>query len=191
MTGKILNIQSSGRLDDSLTRQLSDETIAHLNPTSVLTRDLAEGMPFVNEAWIGANFTPVADRIPEQVDTLAFSDSLVNELLDADTIVFGVPIYNFGVPAVLKAWVDMVARAGLTFRYTDNGPVGLIEGKRAIVMMASGGVPIGSDLDFASGYFRHVLGFIGITDVTIIAAEAPGGGVEEKLTAARTHIAAL
>ena len=75
----------------------------------------------------------MAARIPGQVDTLAFSDSLVNELLEADTIVFGVPIYNFGVPAVLKAWVDMVARAGLTFRYTDNGPVGLIEGKSCLL----------------------------------------------------------
>ncbi len=83
----------------------------------------------------------------------------------ADTLVIGLPIYNFGVPAALKAWVDQVARAGVTFRYTETGPKGLLTGKRAIIAVASGGTEAGSDVDFATGYIRHVLGFIGITDV--------------------------
>ena len=86
-------------------------------------------------------------------------------------MVIGSPIYNFGVPAALKAWIDMIARARKTFHYTDNGPEGLLTGKKAYVLMASGGTEVGSEIDFASGYLRHVLGFIGIDDVTIIAAD--------------------
>lgn len=191
MTNKILNIQSSGRHENSITRQLSDELIAALEPSEVVVRDLAQGLPFINEEWIGANFTSADERTTEQVETLALSDSLVDELSGADMLVLGVPIYNFGVPAVLKAWIDMVARVGRTFRYTENGPVGLLEGKRAVLLMASGGTAVGSDIDFASGYMRHVLGFIGIKDVTIIAADSLGAGMDEKLAEARQRIATL
>ena len=83
----------------------------------------------------------------------------------------GLPIYNFGVPAALKAWVDLVARAGVTFRYTEAGPQGLLTAKRAIVAVASGGTEAGSEIDFATGYIRHVLGFIGITDVSFVTAD--------------------
>lgn len=191
MTNKILNIQSSGRHENSITRQLSDELIAALEPSEVVVRDLAQGLPFINEEWIGANFTSADERTTEQVETLALSDSLVDELSGADMLVLGVPIYNFGVPAVLKAWIDMVARVGRTFSYTENGPVGLLEGKRAVLLMASGGTAVGSDIDFASGYMRHVLGFIGIKDVTIIAADSLGAGMDEKLAEARQRIATL
>jgi hypothetical protein len=95
----------------------------------------------------------------------------VAELKAADTLVIGLPIYNFGVPAALKAWVDQVARAGVTFKYSEYGPKGLLEGKRAIVAVASGGTEAGSDIDFATGYIRHVLGFIGITDVEFVTAD--------------------
>ena len=83
----------------------------------------------------------------------------------------GVPVYNFGIPASLKAWVDLVARARETFRYSENGPVGLLEGKKAYILLASGGTPVGSDVDFASNYLKFILGFLGITDVTVIAAD--------------------
>jgi len=101
---------------------------------------------------------------------LAHSDELIAELEAADTIVIGVPVYNFAIPAALKAWVDQIARARRTFRYTETGPEGLLKGKKAYLVVASGGVPVGSDYDFATGYLRHVLGFVGITDVTVIEA---------------------
>lgn len=102
---------------------------------------------------------------------LALSDTLVGELKSADTIVIGTPVYNFAVPAALKAWIDLVARARETFQYTEDGPVGLLQGKKAYVIIASGGTKVGSEIDFAGNYLKHVLGFIGITDVTIVAAD--------------------
>ena len=167
----ILSVQSSGRRNGSTTRTLSDRVIETLGAGNVVTRDLSHGVPFVDENWIAANFTPEEQRTAEQAATLAFSDSLVEELEAADVIVIGAPIYNFGVPAALKAWIDMVARARRTFRYTDNGPDGLLKNKRAIVVAASSGTEVGSSIDFATGYLRHVLGFIGVTDVTVIAAD--------------------
>jgi FMN-dependent NADH-azoreductase len=102
---------------------------------------------------------------------LALSDSLVAELQAADTVLITLPIWNFGIPSTLKAWIDQVARAGVTFRYTPDGPVGLLEGKRAILAVASGGTEVGSAIDFATDYLRHVLGFIGIHEVEIVAAD--------------------
>ena len=99
------------------------------------------------------------------------NDALVQEVKEADIIMIAAPIYNFSIPASLKAWIDLIARAGLSFRYTSEGPVGLLTGKKAYVVIASGGTQIGSEIDFASGYLRHVLGFIGIDDVSLISAE--------------------
>ena len=106
-------------------------------------------------------------------------------------IVIGVPIYNFNMPAVLKAWIDLVARAGRTFRYTENGPVGLLTGKRVILAVASGGTEVGSPIDHMTGYLRHVLGFIGLSDVEIIAADALAADAAAKLDAARAAIPQL
>ena len=191
MKTSVLNIQASGRQQGSITRELSNEALGALNATEIVNRDLAEGVPFVNEAWIGANFTAANERTDQQRALLEYSDNLVDELEAADVLVIGAPIYNFGVPAVLKAWVDMIARVGRTFNYTENGPVGQLVGKRAIVVIASGGTEVGSEIDFASGYLRHALGFVGISDVTIVAADELGSGSEEKLTKARAELAAL
>jgi len=110
----------------------------------------------------------------------------------ADVLVIGVPIYNFGIPAALKAWVDMVARARLTFRYTEQGPEGLLRVKRAYLVVASGGTAAGSAVDFATGYLRHVLGFLGIDDVEIIAADrAQVRGPADTLNSALARIDAL
>lgn len=191
---RILRVDASARKTGSITRDLADKTIdrlASLGAVTVKSRDVSEGLPFVTEDWVGANFTPAPNRTEEQRARLAFSDNLVQEIKDADLLVIGLPIYNFGVPATLKAWVDQVARAGLTFKYTENGPVGLLEGKRAIVLVASGGTPAGSDIDFATPYIRHALGFIGIHDVTLIAADGLGAGAEAKLAAATSNIQAL
>ena len=175
-TLQILELSSSGRQDGSITRQLSAELIAALEDRhgtiDITRRDLAAGVPFVNEAWIEANFTPDEERTTKHQETLAYSNELVEELKNADTLVIGVPIYNFSIAATLKAWIDMIARARLTFRYTDNGPVGLLEGKKAYLVVATGGVPVGSAMDFATPYLRHALSFVGITDVEIVAAAA-------------------
>ena len=173
-TKSILHINSSGRYNGSITRQVSEELSRQLqkNNTSLDTvnRDLATGLPFVNEQWINANFTVPGQRNDHQKDVLSLSDSLVLELQNAEVLVIASPIYNFGIPAVLKAWVDLVARVGLTFRYTENGPIGLLDDKLTYIVMASGGVPIGSEMDSASKYLKQVLSFIGITKVSVIDA---------------------
>jgi FMN-dependent NADH-azoreductase len=192
---KVLEISASGRRHDSTSRMLTAELIAalesHYDTIAVARRDLADNVPFVNDAWIAANFTPEENRSKEQRDTLAYSDALVSELRDADVVVMGVPVYNFSIPAVLKAWIDMISRARLTFRYSENGPVGLLQGKKAYIVVASGGVPVGSDYDFATPYLRHALAFIGITDIEFVAAEQLNSKRDESLDAARVQIADL
>lgn len=192
---KILEVAASGRNDGSVSRMLSADLIRALEDrhgTVELTRrDLNKGMPFVDDAWINANFTAPEERSAEQRSALAESDALVAELKAADVLVIGSPIYNFGVPAALKAWIDMVARARLTFRYTENGPKGLLEGKKAYLVIASGGVPVDSAVDFATPYLRHALAFIGITDVEVIAADQLNSKAEESIDAARVRIAEL
>ena len=191
----ILRIDSSARKSGSTTRQLTNDLINALskqsNETIIVSRDVADGLPFVDEGWVNANFTPEENRSKAQRDTLAFSDSLVEELKSADTVVIGLPIYNFGVPATIKAWVDMIARARLSFRYTENGPVGLLTGKRAFLVVASGGTPVGADYDFATSYMKQALAFVGITDVTIIDASAAAGGAEKALSRAQNQIEAI
>lgn len=192
---KVLEIAASGRNDGSVSRMLSTDLVGALEERhgriELTRRDLNSGLAFVDEAWINANFTAVEDRSAEQRAVLAESDALVAELKAADVLVIGTPIYNFGIPAALKAWIDMVARARLTFRYTENGPQGLLEGKKAYVIIASGGVPVDSAVDFATPYLRHALGFIGITDVEVIAADRLNSRAEESIDAARMRIADL
>lgn len=169
---KILRIDSSARTEGSVTRDLLDRIEGNIG-TADLRRDLStDPVPQIDAGWIGAAFTPAADRDADQNDALAISDALVADLVAADTILIGAPVYNFAVPAALKAWIDQVCRVNVTFKYTDTGPVGLLEGKRAIVAMASGGTVEGSDADYASDYMQHILGFIGITDVQIVFADA-------------------
>jgi len=191
MTRHILRIDASLRHTDSITRGLLDRITARFTGATITTRDLSGGLPLIDETWIGANFTPPKDRSAAQNATLAYSDGLIDELKAADTLVLGLPIYNFTVPTAFKAWVDLVARVGLSFQYTDTGPVGLLTGKRAIVAIGSGGTKTGSDLDFATGYIRHILGFIGITDVTFIAADALMVDADIALAAAHSQIDTL
>ncbi|MBF9043475.1 FMN-dependent NADH-azoreductase [Rhodobacterales bacterium HKCCE4037] len=191
MTDTLLRIDASARREGSVSRDLTDKVIARLAPKHIITRDLGPGLPLIDEGWIGANFTKAEQRSPEQAETLALSDTLIAELQAADTLVIGLPIYNFGVPATLKAWVDQVARAGVTFRYTEAGPEGLLKGKRAIVVVASGGTEVGSAIDFATGYIRHVLGFIGITDVDFVTADRMMLDAEATLAIANRQVEAL
>lgn len=171
----ILQVNASARKTGSVTRELTETLVTRLLEKSpqakVISRDVSQGLPFLDEDWVGANFTDPAERSAEQRMKLALSDTLVSELRTADTIVIGSPIYNFSVPAALKAWVDLIARARETFQYTDNGPEGLLKDKKAYVIVASGGTKVGSEIDFAANYLKHVLGFVGISDVTIVAAD--------------------
>ncbi|MEM5581807.1 NAD(P)H-dependent oxidoreductase [Roseibium sp. AS2] len=171
----ILQVNASARKSGSVTRDLSDALVTGLlsktPEAKVISRDVSQGLPFLDEDWVGATFTAPAERSADQRLKLALSDTLVRELKAADTIVIGMPIYNFSVPAALKAWIDLVARARETFQYTENGPVGLLQGKKAYVIVASGGTKVGSEIDFATTYLGHVLGFMGITDVKIVAAD--------------------
>jgi len=166
----ILRVDSSMRTEGSVSRNLTDQLIDKLSTddTQVTVRDLAKGIPLIDEAWIGANFTDPAERNAEQKAALAKSDELVNELHSADTIVIAAPVYNFHVPAALKAWIDMVARARETFRYTESGPEGLVTGKKVYVVMTSGGTVLGAENDFVSGWLKYILAFMGMTDVTFI-----------------------
>ena len=183
---KVLHIDSSVRSTGSLTRQLGAEFIAKLKAadpsTTVVTRDLAANpVPHLTEQMMGAYFTPAEQRNAEQAHTIKTSDALVDELLAADAIVIGAPMYNFSVTSGLKAWIDHVARAGRTFKYGANGPEGLVHGKKVYVFVATGGAysegPAAA-YDHVTTYLRSVLGFLGMTDVTFIVAEGVAMGEE-------------
>jgi FMN-dependent NADH-azoreductase len=195
MTTHILEISASARSEGSMSRLLTRDVVKALEDrhgdVTITRRNVAEGLPFVDADWVAATNTPEEDRTEAQRRKLAFSDELVEEIMAADILVIGAPIYNFSVPASLKAWIDLIARVRLTFRYTDKGPVGLLEGKKAYVLTPSGGVPVGSAVDFATPYLRHALGFVGINDVQIIGAQGADRGNDEALDDARARIAEL
>jgi FMN-dependent NADH-azoreductase len=149
----------------SVSRVLADELMAELvtDDDVVVQRDVSAGLPFVDPDWVAASFfggDPAA---------LALSDELVNELLAADELVLVAPVYNLGVPAALKAWIDQVVRAGRVFRFTEQGPEGMTSLQRAWIVTCSGGTPIGSPLDFNTSYLRAILGFVGVPEVRVVA----------------------
>ncbi|MBK5910428.1 FMN-dependent NADH-azoreductase [Rhodothalassium salexigens] len=186
-----LVLQASVRRDASVSRPLVARAAEALRAQGLrLTeRDLtAPALPYVDDAWTAANFTPAEQRTDAQRQALALSDALVAEVQAADRLVIGLPVYNFAPPAPLKSWIDHVARAGVTFRYTENGAEGLLKDKRALLVMASGGTPAGSEIDYASTYLRHMLGFLGITDVTLAAADRVLFEQDEALARARDAI---
>jgi FMN-dependent NADH-azoreductase len=187
----ILRIDASPRGDHSVSRRVLDRVEAKVGRANV-RRDLdAEPLPHLNGTWTAATFTQPAERSPAQREALAQSDALVAELQAADTILISLPMYNFTVPSSLKAYFDLVARVGVTFRYTETGPEGLLKGKRAIVAIATGGTKIGSEIDFATPYIRFFLGFIGIDDVSFVAAEKLMADAEAGIEAANGQVEAL
>lgn len=171
----ILHIDSAITADASVSRDLTAQIVAKLtaaNPGAHVTyRDLNGGVPAIDTDWFRAIRQTPETPSDAQKQIIATSDAYIDDIRQADVLVIGLPVYNFTVTAQLKNWLDQVARAGVTFRYTANGPEGLMTGKRAIVAYAAAGTPIGSDLDHASGYLRQMLGFMGITDVTFVAAD--------------------
>ncbi|MGB0562331.1 MAG: FMN-dependent NADH-azoreductase [Spirulinaceae cyanobacterium] len=184
----ILRIDASARYKGSYSRQLGDRLITKLKTKypeiTVIQRDLAQGIPLINEAMVVAYNTPDEERTLEQTEVLKPSRELVDELLSSDALIITTPIYNFSVPASLKAYIDLVCRARLTFRYSSGGPVGLLRDRKTYLVMTSGGTPVGSDMDFATNYLKYVLDFMGIRDVEVIAGDRLMSGVEERLTQA-------
>ena len=173
-TQTVLKLTVSPRGAASVSNQLLDEVTekrAGDTGANIITRDVSAGLPFVDQNWIGANFTDPTERTSAQQEVLSLSDELIGEVKAADHLVIGVPVWNFGVPAPLKAWIDLICRARETFANTEAGPKGLLEGKSATLVIASGGTESGSAIDFATGYMKHILGFIGITDVDVVAAD--------------------
>ena len=169
----ILRVQTSPRGENSESRKLGDHLIAkakRIDPTSTtILRDVSTGVALPDLTWIGASFTDADKRDANQVRALAGSEQLIAELEATDLLVIEAPLWNFSIPASLKAWFDQVVRAGRTFRMSETGSEGLLKDRKTIVIVTTGGVPLGSGND-ATPYIRHILGFIGITDVTFIDA---------------------
>ena len=186
----LLKLDSSPMGDRSTSRKLTTkfaESWLKTHPGGkVIERDLATlNLPVVDAFWVGAVYTPESSRTPDQIKALAASDSLINNLKQADEYVFGVPMHNFSIPSTLKLWIDQIVRAGKTFSYGETGPKGLLTGKKDTLLLASGGEygkgSAMASFDFVTPYLLTVLGFIGITDVTIIAASGTAQLMSGKL----------
>ena len=168
----ILQVNASILSNEGQSTRLANEFVAQLDTDDVIVRDLAkEPVPHLDAERFGAFIAPQEKRTPQQEKIVAYSDKLIDELKQADTIVLGLPMYNFGVPSTLKAYFDHIARAGVTFRYTEKGPVGLLTGKKAYVIATRGGFYEGTPLDTQTAYVRDFLAFLGITDVEFVYAE--------------------
>lgn len=188
----LLHLDASARTTGSVSRALTAQ-FAHdwsaANPAgTVVYRDLAlEPLPHLTEGWVRAAFSAPDDRDGALRFALSRSDALVDELLAADVILLGAPVYNFTVPASLKAWIDQVARAGRTFAYTETGPRGLLQGKRVVVVETSGSGPealAAMGMDHHASYLRGYFGFLGISDVEVVAQWGAVPEVSERTLAA-------
>ncbi|HLS55337.1 MAG TPA: NAD(P)H-dependent oxidoreductase [Zeimonas sp.] len=180
---KILQINASARVEGSNSTRLADAITAKLvaaHPDAIVeVHDLArDPHPMLDEAALGALFTAPAERSPEQAARVALDDAVIAQLQSADAVVLGVPMYNFGTPVQLKAWIDAIARAGVTFRYTESGPQGLVTGKKVYVALARGGLYRGTPADTQVPYLKSVLGFLGMTDIEFVYAEGLAMGQE-------------
>lgn len=176
---KILHIISSPKGESSFSIKLGNavvDKITAANPGSTVTvRDLTKNpFPHLEEATLSAFYTPAGQQTPADKDALKHSDQAIAEVMEADVIVIGAPLWNFGVPSVLKAWIDHIARAGVTFKYSEAGVEGLIKDKVVYIAMASGAIyssgPM-QPLDFVSTYLKGLLGFLGMTDLTVFRVE--------------------
>lgn len=187
----ILQINSSARREGSHSTRLADRLVSRLrdaDPAATLAvRHLTTTPhPVLDESGLGALFTPAEQRTPEQAARVALDDALIAEVKAADVIVLGVPMYNFGVPAALKNWIDAIARVGVTFRYTEKGPEGLLQGKKVYVALARGGKYRNTPADTQVPYLLTVLNFLGMTDVRFVYAEGLAMGPESERAAIET-----
>jgi FMN-dependent NADH-azoreductase len=196
---RVLVIESSARQQGSVSRELTQQFIANwkaANPADqIQVRDVAANpLPHLDLTLLGGWMTPAEQQSEAEKAALVRSNELTDELLAADVLVLAAPMYNFAIPSTLKAWLDHVLRAGVTFKYTETGPQGLLTGKRAIVLTARGGIYAGSALDHQEPYLRQALAFIGIHDVQFIHAEGMNMGgefVEKGLAQAKAKLAEL
>jgi FMN-dependent NADH-azoreductase len=184
----ILQINSSARSTGSHSTRLAGDIVQRLqalNGKPALTlRDLGkQPLPSLDEAALQALFTPADQRTPAQAERVAQDDALIAEVKAADVLVLGVPMYNFGVPAALKNWIDAIARAGVTFKYTDKGPIGLLTGKKVYIALARGGLYRDTPADTQVPYLKSVLGFLGMTDIAFVYAEGLAMGPEAEKAA--------
>lgn len=195
----LLQIRTSLFSNHGQSSQLAEQFVARWRAAhpdgTVITRDLAANpVPHLTAERFGA-FTAAADaRTPAQDAVLAESDALIDEIKAADVIVLGLPLYNFGIPSTLKAYFDHIARSGVSFRYTENGPVGLLGGRQVRVFAARGGLYAGTPLDTQTGYVRNFLAFLGMTDVEFVYAEGLSMGEESRngaLAQAKENLEAL
>jgi FMN-dependent NADH-azoreductase len=165
---KILKIDSSVRSGESVTKALTNRLVEKIltarGDAVVTTRTLPGQLPFLSAATIEA----MSALVPQQL--LQVPDELARELRETDILIIGAPVYNFGIPASLKAYIDLVVRAGVTFRYTTRGAEGIVKGVKAFIVVASDSTAFGSYADYVSGYLKHVLAFIGIHDIQFIDA---------------------
>jgi FMN-dependent NADH-azoreductase len=195
----ILQINSAARSQGAQSTLLADELTAklqqsHPGATLVKRELLADNLPHLDDATLGAFFTPADQRTAEQAAIDAKSQALIDELQAADIVVIAAPLYNFGISSQLKTYFDWIARAGISFRYTANGPEGLVKGKRVFVVSARGGKYLGTPNDSQTPYLKTFLGFLGMTDVSFIYAEGLNMGPEAAgaaMASARESIAAL
>ena len=184
----ILRIDSSARLESANSRIIGDYLVQQLGQP-VIERDLVKNPlpPMSPQDLVGVHGPHEDDRASLR-QHLAISKELIDELKQADTLVLCVAMYNFSVPAYLKQWIDYICRAGVSFRYTKNGPEGLTGVKRAFIVTASGGTPIGGDWDFASRYLDHVCRFLGIDEVVHFDASGSKGSPDVVIAAARQQV---
>ncbi|WP_462177568.1 FMN-dependent NADH-azoreductase [Pseudoalteromonas gelatinilytica] len=193
---KVLVLNSSLNGEQGNSTKLSQQFVEQLadnQQISVTTRDLSDNaIAHLTQTEMAAWMTDANERSDEQKALAAISDDLIAELNDNDLIVIGMPMYNFGIPSTFKAWIDCIARAGITFKYTEQGPVGLITDKKVVVLAARGGMYQGTEMDTQTKYLKDVLGFVGMTDVNFIYAEGLAmPGAEQSLEAAQNEIKAF
>jgi FMN-dependent NADH-azoreductase len=179
----ILQINSSAKVTGSESNRLNDKIVAGLVADNagavVVVRDLgAQPHPMIDQAALGALFTPADQRTAEQAARVALDDALIAQAQAADVIVIGAPMYNFGISVQLKSWFDAIARANVTFRYTATGPEGLLKGKKVYVTLPRGGIHRNGASDSQVPHLTTFLGFLGLTDVTFVYSEGLGMGPE-------------
>lgn len=185
---KILQINSSARTEGSHSTKLANALVERLSATQsqaeVTVRDLGRTPhPMLDETALQALFTPAEQRTPEQAARVALDDALIAEIQLANVVVLGVPMYNFGVPTQLKSWIDAISRAQVTFRYTEQGPEGLLKGKKVYVVLTRGGLYRNTPTDTQTPYLKTLFGFLGMTDVQFMYAEGLAMGPEAEQAA--------
>ena len=182
----ILQVNSSARREASHSTRLASRLVQRLRDAdaeaTLIVRDL-NNHPVLDEAALGALFTPADQRTPEQAARVALDDTLIAEIQAADVVVLGVPMYNFGVPAPLKNWIDAISRTGVTFRYTEKGPEGLLKDKKVYVALTRGGKYRDTPADTQVPYLKMVFTFLGLTDVHFVYAEGLSMGPDAEQNA--------